>query len=145
VAANSERTRDGREWEWVIVAVCRGGQWAMSYGGYWVVTTACDDLVNGLRHGATAVNGAYSCDGRSATSPTQLGTTTGRNSAPSSSSTRYFLPWAVICTLLSMNRNGNDDHGAKLTGSTFTASEDFLFTVPSGSYSVCLTKQFAGH
>jgi hypothetical protein len=41
------------------------------------------------------------------------------------------------------NRNAGEDHGAELTGGTFTASEDFLFTVPSGSYSVCLTEQFA--
>jgi hypothetical protein len=42
-----------------------------------------------------------------------------------------------------MNRNGGDDHGAELTGGMFTASEDLLFTVPSGSYSICLTEQFA--
>jgi hypothetical protein len=50
---------------------------------------------------------------------------TGRNSGPSSSSTRYFSPRAVICTLLSTNRNDSDDHDTELTGGTFTASEDF--------------------
>jgi hypothetical protein len=84
----------------------------MSYDGYWAVTTTRDDVVNGLRRGATAVNGAYSGDGRSATSPAQVGTTTGRNSGPSSSSMRYFLPRAVICTSLSMNRSGGDYYGA---------------------------------
>jgi hypothetical protein len=44
----------------------------MSYGGYWAVTTTRDDVVNGLRRGATAVNGVYFGDGRSATSPTQV-------------------------------------------------------------------------
>jgi hypothetical protein len=28
----------------------------MSYDGYWVVTTARDDVVNSLRHGTTVVN-----------------------------------------------------------------------------------------
>jgi hypothetical protein len=42
------------------------------------------------------------------------------------------------------NRDIGKDHGAELTGGTFTTSEDLLFTVPSGSYSVCLTEQFAG-
>jgi hypothetical protein len=42
------------------------------------------------------------------------------------------------------NRDVDEDHGVELTGSTFTASEDLLFTVPSSSYSVCLTEQFAG-
>jgi hypothetical protein len=139
-----EKTRGGREREWVTVVVCRGDHWAMSYGGHWAVTMACDDVVNGLRRGATAVNGAYSGDGRSATSPAQVGTATGRNSGPSSSSTRYFLPRAVICTLLSTNRNNGDDHGVELTGDMFTASKDLLFTVPSGSYSVCLIGQFVG-
>jgi hypothetical protein len=46
----------------------------MGYDGHWAVTMACDDVVNGLRRGATAVNGAYSGDGRSATSPAQVGT-----------------------------------------------------------------------
>jgi hypothetical protein len=40
----------------------------MSYDGYWAVTMARDDVVNSLRRGATTVNGAYSGDGRSATS-----------------------------------------------------------------------------
>jgi hypothetical protein len=59
----------------------------MSYGGYWAVTTARDDVINGLRRGATAVNGAYSGDGRSAMSPAQVAMATGRKSGPSSSST----------------------------------------------------------
>jgi hypothetical protein len=84
----------------------------MSYGGYWAVTTARDDVVNGLRRGTTTVNGAYSGDGRSATSPAQVGMATRQNSGPSSSSTRYFLPRAVIYTSLSTNRNDGDDHGA---------------------------------
>jgi hypothetical protein len=104
---------------------------------------ACDDVVNGLRRGTTTVNGAHSGDGRSATSPAQVGMAIGRNSGPSSSSTQYFLPQVVICTLLSTNRNSGDDHGVELTGGMFTASKDLLFTVPSGSYSVCLTEQFA--
>ena len=32
------------------------------------------DVVNGLRHGATTVNGTSFCDGRLATSPAQVGT-----------------------------------------------------------------------
>jgi hypothetical protein len=51
----------------------------------------------------------------------------------------------VICTPPGTNHGVHDDHGAKLTGGTSFASEDFLFTVPSVSYSVCLTEQFAGH
>jgi hypothetical protein len=42
------------------------------------------------------------------------------------------------------NRDVSEDHDAELTGGTFTASEDFLFTVPSESYSVFLTEQFEG-
>jgi hypothetical protein len=69
-------------------------------------------VVNSLRRGATMVNGAYSGDGRSATSPAQVGMATGRNSGSSSSLTRYFLPRVVICTSLSTNRNSGDDHDA---------------------------------
>jgi hypothetical protein len=41
------------------------------------------------------------------------------------------------------NRDIGEDHGVELTGGTFTASEDLLFTVPLGSYSVFLIEQFA--
>jgi hypothetical protein len=106
------------------VAVCRGEHWAMSYGSRGAVTMTCDDVVNGLRHGAIAVNGAYSGDNRLATSPVQVGTATRRNNGPSSSSTRYFLPQAVIRTILSTNRNGGDNHDVELTGGRFSVSED---------------------
>jgi hypothetical protein len=79
----------------------------MSYDGYWAVTTACNDMVNGLRRGATAVKGVYFGDGHSATSPAQVGTATGRNSGPSSSSTRYFVPRVVICTPSGTNRGAS--------------------------------------
>jgi hypothetical protein len=42
---------------------------------------ACDDVVNVLRRGATAVNGAYFGDGLLATSPAQVGTTQGETVA----------------------------------------------------------------
>jgi hypothetical protein len=42
---------------------------------------ACDDVVNVLRRGATAVNGAYSGDGRSTTSPAQVGMAQGKTVA----------------------------------------------------------------
>jgi hypothetical protein len=102
----------------------RGEHWAMSYGGRWAVTRTCNDVVNGLRQGTTMGNGAYSGDGRLATSPAQVGTATRRNNGPSLSSTRYFLPQAVICTKLSKNRNSGDDHGMELTGDRFSISED---------------------
>jgi hypothetical protein len=51
-------------------------------------------------------------DGRTATSPVQVGTATGRNSAPSSSPVRYFSPCVVICTPPGTNHNGGEDHDA---------------------------------
>jgi hypothetical protein len=92
VVANFEKTRGGREREWVIVAVCRGSHWAMSYGSYWAVTTTRDDVVNGLRRGATTVNGVYSGDGRSATSPAQVDERQSATVPPSSSTARSFYP-----------------------------------------------------
>jgi hypothetical protein len=92
VAANFEKTRGGREREWVIVAVCRGGHWAMSYCSYWAVTMSCDDMVNGLRRGATTVNGVYSGDGRSATSLAQVDERQSAIVPPSSSTARSFYP-----------------------------------------------------
>jgi hypothetical protein len=64
----------------------------MSYGSYWAVTTTRDDVVNGLRRGATAVNGVYSGDGRSATSSAQVDERQSATVPPSSSTTRSFYP-----------------------------------------------------
>jgi hypothetical protein len=55
------------------MVVCCDDHCGMRYDGHWAVTMACDDVLNGLRRRATAVNGAYSGDGRSATSSAQVG------------------------------------------------------------------------
>ena len=51
------------------MVINRGDRRARSYGGHWAVTTAHDDAINVLRHGAPTVNGEHAGDGRSATSP----------------------------------------------------------------------------
>jgi hypothetical protein len=64
----------------------------MSYGGYWAVTMTLDNVVNGLRRDATMVNGVYSGDGRSATSPAQVDELQSATVPPSSSTARSFYP-----------------------------------------------------
>jgi hypothetical protein len=47
--------------------------------------------------------------------PVQVGTVTGQNSAPSSSSRKIFSPSTVICTPERMNGNAGEDRGAEFT------------------------------
>jgi hypothetical protein len=49
--------------------IYRGDRSAMGYGGHWAVTTAHDDPINFLRHGAPMMNGVHVGDGRLAMSP----------------------------------------------------------------------------
>jgi hypothetical protein len=46
-----------------------GDHWLRSYGGYWAVSTARNDVVNGLRRGITRDNGGIPGDDRTTTSP----------------------------------------------------------------------------
>jgi hypothetical protein len=126
------------------MVVCRGDHWAMSYDGHWAVTMACNDVVTGLRRGATAVNGAYSGDGRSATSPAQVGTRNRAKQWPKFILNAIFLTPSSYLHFTEHNSQRWRGSRVELTGGMFTASEDLLFTVPSGSYLVCLTWQFAG-
>jgi hypothetical protein len=82
--------------------------------------------------------------GRAATSPAQVGTTTGQNSASNSSSHKIFSPSTVIRTPECTNRNASEDRGAEFIGGTFTASEDLFVTVPLRSSSVVLIEHLQG-
>jgi hypothetical protein len=55
----------------------------------------------------------------------QVGTATGRNSAPSSSPMRYFLSCVVICTPPGTNRSAREDRGAESLVSRY--SEPAIF------------------
>jgi hypothetical protein len=82
------RPREG----WVIVAICRGGHWVMSYGGHWAVTTNRDDVV---RCPKAWCNRGEWCTSRWRPLGHVAGKWTRRQSAtvpPSSSTARSFYP-----------------------------------------------------
>jgi hypothetical protein len=92
----------------------------MSYGGYWAVTVTRDDVVNGLRHGATEVNGVYSGDGRLARSPAQVDVSKFIHG-------KIFLPYEVIHVLPGVNRNAGTNPRVGLPAARCTAPV-FLFS-----------------
>jgi hypothetical protein len=57
------------------------------------------------------------------------GWVTEHNSAPSSSPAPDFSPTVVICTSLSTNRNGSDDHSAESPAERYTELGDLIQTI----------------
>jgi hypothetical protein len=68
---------------------------------------------------------------------------TERNSTPSSSPAPDFSPTVVICTPLSMNRNGGDDHGVESPAARGLNLGSCSPTVPWETCSERLTDRFA--
>jgi hypothetical protein len=94
----------------------------MVYGGHCRVFTACDNEGNRPKACHNYDKWRQNGGGRAATSPAQVGMTTGQNSAPNSSSRKIFSSSTVIHMPERTNCNAGEDHGTEFTGGTFTES-----------------------
>jgi hypothetical protein len=94
----------------------RGIYKTRTYSCHWLTFMACDDVVKRPRAWRNYEKRWHGDDGHAATSPVQVGTTTGPNSAPRSSMRTIFSPSTVIRTPRHTNRDTGEDCGVEITG-----------------------------
>jgi hypothetical protein len=91
-----------------------------------MAVTACYDVVNQLKACHNRDKRRHDGGGRAATSPVQVGMTTGQNNAPSSSSRRIFSLSTIIRTPERKNHNAGEDRGAEFTSGNIHCICDLL-------------------